>query len=97
MPGPFRIPADPPEPARLYRNVKLNEFHADPPTIAAGEWTVLRWQVDNASSVWIAPEVGTVDACGTLRVRPRTTADYQLSYQNDRGTLRSKPIRLTVH
>jgi serine/threonine protein kinase len=78
-------------------NVKLNEFRADPTTISPGESSILRWEVENASLVWIDPDIGQVDACGVLRVQPLTTTKYQLSYQNDRGTMRSKPVIITVH
>jgi len=77
-------------------NVRLNQFGADPTTITRGQTSVLRWQVENASSVWIDPEIGQVEACGVLRVQPQTTTKYQLSYQNDRGTMRSKPVIITV-
>jgi serine/threonine protein kinase len=78
-------------------NVKLSQFGADPVSINSGETSVLRWQVVNASKVWIEPAIGDVEACGVLKVQPKETTKYQLSYQNDRGTLRSKPVIVTVH
>ena len=78
-------------------NVKLSQFGADPVSINSGETSVLRWQVVNASRFWIEPALGDVEACGVLKVQPKETTKYQLSYQNDRGTLRSKPVIVTVH
>jgi len=78
-------------------NVRLNHFSADPLSVNSGEVSVLRWQVANASKVWIDPSIGAVDACGVLKVQPRETTKYQLSYQNDRGTMRSRPVTVTVH
>ena len=78
-------------------NVKLNQFRADPVSINSGETVVLRWQVENASKVWIDPVIGEVEACGVLKVQPQATTSYQLSYQNDRGTLRSKQVIVSVH
>ena len=77
-------------------NVKLNRFTVDPADLSRGQSAVLRWEVKNASSVWIDPDIGQVEACGVLRVQPQTTTKYQLSYQNDRGTLHSKPVVVTV-
>lgn len=77
-------------------NVKLNQFAADPATIARGQSSVLRWAVQNASMVRIDPGIGQVDACGVLTVRPQITTKYELTYQNDRGTLRSRPVIITV-
>jgi hypothetical protein len=78
------------------QNVKLDQFDADPKTIGRGQVSVLRWNVENASSVWIEPDIGQVEACGVLKVQPLTTTQYRLAYQNDRGTMRSKPVVITV-
>ena len=78
------------------KNVKFIQFYGNPTRINVGESSVLRWHVENASSVWIDQGIGQVDACGDRVVQPKTTTKYQLSYQNDRGTLHSKPVEITV-
>jgi hypothetical protein len=80
----------------LGQNVKLSQFVADPATIVRGQVSVLRWAVENASAVWIEPDIGQVEACGVLKVQPQVTTQYRLAYQNDRGTMRSKPVVVKV-
>ena len=77
------------------QTVQLKEFRADPATIDRGQFSVLRWKVENASSVWIEPDIGQVEACGVRKVQPQSTTRYLLKYQNDRGTM-SKPTVVTV-
>jgi hypothetical protein len=74
--------------------VTLRGFRADPDAISPGQATVLRWQVDNASAVYLEG-IGPVEACGSLTVRPNATGQYQLIYQNDLGT-KKKTARVTV-
>ena len=77
------------------QTVQLREFRADPSTIGRGQFSVLRWKVENASSIWIEPDIGLVEACGVLKVQPQSTTRYRLTYQNDRGTM-TKPATVTV-
>jgi hypothetical protein len=67
--------------------VRLRSFSANPTAIRAGESTVLTWQVENASIVSLDHGIGPVEACGSVTVRPQTSTEYKLTYQNDGGTL----------
>jgi len=62
----------------------ITTFRADPPSVRAGEATVLRWHVDNASKVWMEPG-GEVEADGMLRVFPDATKKYRI-FASGRGT-----------
>jgi serine/threonine-protein kinase len=76
-------------------NVKLIRFAATPAAIAPGASVELSWRVENASEVSIEPDIGRVDACGTLLVQPLKTTKYRLTYRNERGRL-TKPALVTV-
>ena len=77
-------------------NAKVKDFSAQPEKIKAGDSSVLKWLVVNASSVQIDPEIGQVDACGNLTVKPAATTKYKLSYQNASGASKSKEVTVTV-
>ena len=65
--------------------VQIARFQASPDRIRAGQSTTIDWQVLNADSVTISPEIGTVSANGTRSVSPRTTTQYRLTARNARG------------
>jgi TonB family protein len=71
------------------------EFTAEPFTIQQGESTTLRWKVDHANAVSIQPAVGTVDATGSLEVRPSSSITYQIRASGPGGIATSN-IRITV-
>ena len=71
------------------------EFTAEPFTIQQGESTTLRWKVDQANAVSIQPAVGTVDARGSLEVRPSSSITYQIRASGPGGIATSN-IRITV-
>jgi hypothetical protein len=56
-------------------------FNADSYSIAEGECTTLRWQVDNASDVLLDGE--TVDPTGARQVCPSKTTTYQMQGSSD--------------
>jgi len=58
---------------------KVNEFDADPETIAEGEDATLSWQVSNSTNVSIDQGIGTVTPIGTVDVSPTETTTYTLT------------------
>jgi len=62
-------------------------FYAQPPNIVAGMPSVLRWEVANASDVFIEPQIGTVPVIGSKNVNPTFTATYKLTASNAQGSI----------
>jgi hypothetical protein len=54
-------------------------FSADPTTIQPGEPVTLTWEVSNADSCVIEPDVGTVAASGSVTVTPTADTTYTLT------------------
>jgi len=65
--------------------VQIVRFQASPDRIRAGQQSTIDWQVLNADSVTISPEIGSVAANGTRNVSPRTTTQYRLTARNRNG------------
>jgi hypothetical protein len=70
-------------------------FTANPLTINAGQSSLLSWEVSNATSVNITPDIGSVDASGTTTVIPGTTTGYTLTASNSYGTVYTQ-LTITV-
>jgi hypothetical protein len=66
---------------------RIIRFSAGPISIAAGGTSTLVWQVENATTVSIAPAVGTVGLVGTQDVKPAQTTTYTLTATNNFGTV----------
>jgi hypothetical protein len=92
-PPPAGFPGTPPEgpPATIL------SFNAEPATIGAGsdEWAMLRWEVLNAYSLSIDPDIGTVATRGALRVRPVETTTFTLTATGTGGAT-TRSVTLTV-
>jgi len=65
--------------------VQIIRFQASPDRIRAGQTSTIDWQVLNADTVTISPEIGTVGANGNRSVMPRTTTQYRLTARNSAG------------
>jgi len=64
----------------------ISSFIATPTTITAGLSATLSWQVSNATSLTIAPGVGTVTGLTSTTVSPSaTTVTYTLTATNSNG------------
>ncbi|MFC2050142.1 CARDB domain-containing protein [Chloroflexota bacterium] len=61
-------------------------FTASPSGITAGSPATLSWNVSNATSVSIAPGVGTFASSGTTIVAPAVTTTYTLTATNAAGS-----------
>jgi hypothetical protein len=87
-------PADPPAVAPL---AGILDFSADSATIAAGQASVLRWDVRDAASVSLAPAAGTVAASGSITVSPSITTTYSLSAVDSSGRSTHATVTINVH
>lgn len=72
-------------------------FSADPSTIKEGESSILTWDVSNATTVTIEPEVGTVDSSGSTTVSPVVTTDYNLIATNSAGSVTATVIVTVIN
>jgi hypothetical protein len=66
---------------------RIIRFSAGPLSIPPGGTSTLVWQVENATTVSIAPAVGTVGLVGTQDVKPTQTTAYTLTATNNFGTV----------
>ncbi|MDD5590899.1 MAG: hypothetical protein PHY18_03110 [Dehalococcoidales bacterium] len=60
----------------------INSFTATPDEITAGGSTTLYWNVSNASSVTISPDIGDVANEGSREVSPSETTSYSITATN---------------
>lgn len=78
----------------------ITSFTASPGSIFQGESSILSWNVDNADSVTISPNVGTsASGNGSFSVSPEVTTIYTLTAfkQGSKGALTStKQVTITV-
>jgi outer membrane protein OmpA-like peptidoglycan-associated protein len=78
-------------------NVNVNRFDANPPTITAGQCSILTWDVGNAETVNITPGVGSVRPAGTAQVCPTQTTTYTLTGTNaTNGKQTTASVTVTV-
>jgi hypothetical protein len=90
-PPPAGFPGTPPEgPPATIRSLS-----AEPAIIDPGESAMLRWEVLNAYSLSIAPDIGTVATRGTQRVSPAVTTTYTLTATGTGGAT-ARSITVTV-
>ena len=65
----------------------INSFTANPGYINCGESVTLSWNVTDASTVTISPNVGSVSNSGSRTVTPGYTTTYTLTATNSDGTV----------
>lgn len=65
----------------------IHFFEADSTTISEGDSVTLSWEVTEATSVNIDPDIGLVDLSGSLLVSPVTTTTYVLTATNSCGQI----------
>ncbi len=85
-PSSTATPATPSAPATGTYTPNINSFEALPSTIQAGEKSILRWEVINATSVSINQDIGPIPLKGNWLVEPTKTTTYTLSATNKYGT-----------
>jgi hypothetical protein len=64
----------------------INMFDANPAIISKGGLTSLKWDITNAQSISISPNVGSVSPTGTKTVSPGTSTTYVLTASNAKGS-----------
>lgn len=74
---------------------EIRDFSAVPDTITAGQSLTLSWNVQNASSIEIKPDIGSVPAGGSRLVSPTADTTYMLTAINSGGPS-SKSVSVTV-
>jgi hypothetical protein len=92
-PPPAGFPGEPPPSPP----VVIRDFSADPATIQAEpDWfAMLRWEVLNAYSLTIEPEIGVVPTRGARRVVPAATTTYTLTATGPGGAT-TRTVTVTV-
>ena len=76
--------------------LQVVRFSATPSQIAAGQSSTLSWNVPEATSVTIAPTVGTVNPSGTASVSPTQTTTYTLTATGQGGQQITANVTVTV-
>jgi len=66
---------------------RIVSFTANPATINVGGSSQLCWTVENATTISIAPGIGTVAASACATVTPTGTTTYTLTAVNGQGTV----------
>ncbi|MGB7761734.1 MAG: OmpA family protein [Bryobacteraceae bacterium] len=75
---------------------QIVRFVANPSSIAAGAQTTLSWSTTGASTVSIAPGIGTVSANGSATVSPAATTTYTISATGTDGKTVTATAQVTV-
>ena len=73
----------------------VKSFKAVPEAIFEGESTTLVWDVSDALTVTVSPDIGNVPASGNRLVSPKMTTFYVLTAANKAGTV-TEEIKVTV-
>jgi peptidoglycan-associated lipoprotein len=85
---PIAPPPPPPPPVQVKESPKaavINSFTAEPSTIVKGESAMLRWAVDNATTVTIDGGIGTVQTSGNRSVSPTENTTYRMTASGTGG------------
>ena len=65
-----------------------HSFNTTRPQIMPGQTSTLSWQVSNAESIRIEPDIGRVSSLGSRAVKPAVTTTYTLIAMNQAGESR---------
>ena len=65
---------------------EIATFEASPEEITVGMTSTLTWDVMNATSVDISPDIGLVDMSGSVAISPGATTHYTLTAANEYDT-----------
>ena len=88
---PAAAPTPPPAPAQPTVTLQAN-----PPTVQRGQSTMLQWSSTNATSLTIAPNVGTVSPEGNTSVTPNDSLTYTITATGPGGSANAS-ARVTVN
>jgi hypothetical protein len=75
---------------------QILRFAASPNSIAAGGQSTLSWTTSNATTVSIAPGIGTVSANGSTTVSPAATTTYTITATGADGKTVTSTVQITV-
>ena len=89
-------PAAAPRPARVQPPARINDFHAQPATVQAGQPVTLVWAIENPNASTIAPDVGKVIPRGSRQVNPKVTTTYTLTVTGPNNAVLTKEVTVTV-
>jgi len=89
-------PAAPPKPQRIQPPARINDFHAQPATIQAGQPATLIWATENPNAITITPDVGKVIPRGSRQVTPKATTTYTLTVMGPNNTVLTKEVTVTI-
>ena len=67
----------------------INIFQVKPDYVAPGDSTILSWDVSNANTVTIAPDIGNVSLTGTRTIYPQRNTIYVLTAVNEVGQIQA--------
>jgi|GEM_PF-2620107 len=84
-----------PEPPKIISLPVINEFSANPSTIAKGQGSQLKWSVSNATTASIDQGIGNVSLTGYEYVYPEKTTTYTLTATNKDGS-KTESCTITV-
>jgi hypothetical protein len=73
----------------------INNFSATPGTVTLGQPLTLNWNVGGATRVSISPDIGSVEAGGSLTVTPRADTTYTITALSSGGPS-SKSVSVQV-
>ncbi|QDU56553.1 lamin tail domain-containing protein [Aeoliella mucimassa] len=82
-------------PNAVFAGPTINSFEANQSSIVSGETVVLTWNVTDATSLTITPDVGDVTNRSGTTVSPTETTTYVLIATNNEGTT-SRAVTITV-
>ena len=71
------------------------ELSTDQPSIVRGDSTTLHWSTLNADSVYIDPDIGSVEKTGWVSISPEQTTTYRLMVSG-RDTTINESVEITV-
>lgn len=73
----------------------VRSFKAVPAVIFEGESTTLAWDVSDAITVTISPDIGNLPGTGSRLVSPKTTTTYTITVTNKAGSV-TEEVKVTV-
>jgi len=82
--------------AKSVPSVQILNFSVNPAAITTNQSATLIWQVRNADTVSISPDLGTVAASGSVQVSPAATTTYTLTVVGG-GSRATQTVTVTVN
>jgi len=88
--------AAPAKPQRVQPPARINDFHAQPATVQAGQPVTLVWAIENPNASTITPDIGKVIPRGSRQVTPKATTTYTLTVTGPNNTVVTKEVTVTI-